>query len=151
MAKVTKNKEAEFENIPVCMYAGDPEDEFCSKCNGITMDIDGQVYSCKECQSYTPKQEEPVEVPKKPDEQPRDETKVVEVTTYTPQGITTSIKAESGLSIETKKGWYRFSFTEERIVPETADMEQEKEALWNAVNSEVDRQAEEIRLLLNEK
>ena len=63
MAKVTKNKEMEFEDIPVCMYAGDPEDEYCCSCNGITMELDGQVFSCKECQSYTPSEQKPVEVP----------------------------------------------------------------------------------------
>lgn len=148
MAKVTKN---ELENIPVCMYAGDPEDEYCCACNGKTMELDGQVYSCKECQSYTPAKEEVVDVPEIPREPQVNDTEQPEAETYTSQGITTTIKAESGLSIETKKGWYRFSYTEERIIPETADIEKEKEALWNAVNGEVDRQADEIRLLLNEK
>ena len=68
--------------------------------------------------------------------------------TYTTQGITTSIKAESGLSIETKKDWYRFTYSEERIVPETANIEKERECLWNDVNREVDRQAEEVQLML---
>lgn len=150
MAKITKNKQEEFENIPVCQYAGDPEDEYCSGCNGITMAIDGQTFSCKECQSYTPT-EEPKETPTHVDETPRDDTEPVDINTYTPQGITTTIKAESGLSIETKKGWYRFSYTEERIIPESANIEEERAALWNCVNAEVDRQAEEIRLMLAEK
>lgn len=146
MAKVNKK----IEDIPVCMYAGDPNDEYCRSCNGQTMMIDQKEYSCKECQAYRPK-EEPVETPASVDETPRDDTLPVEVTNYTPQGITTSIKAESGLSIETKKGWYRFSYTEERIIPESADIEKEKEALWNAVNNEVDRQAEEVKLMLSGK
>ena len=149
MAKNTKTKEQVVEDIPICQYAGDQTDEYCCSCNGKTMIIDGQEFSCKECQSYTPKQEE-VETPTQTDETPRDDTEVADTNTYTSQGITTSIKAESGLSIETKKGWYRFTFTEERIIPETADIEKEKEALWNSVNNEVDRQAEEIKLLLNE-
>lgn len=143
---MTKNK---LGDIIVCQYAGDPEDEFCSGCNGKTMEIDGEVFCCTECQGYTPKQ-----VCEKPAAEPRDsaqnETEQVETNDYTPMAITTSIKAESGLSIETKKGWYRFSYTEERIVPESADIEKEKEALWNAVNNEVDRQAEEVRLMLAE-
>lgn len=145
MAKAVKEKE--FEDIPVCMYAGDPDDEFCASCNGKTMEVDGQVFSCKECGGYTAKPE-PVQKPTQADETARDDTEPAVVDTYTPQGITTSIKAESGLSIETKKGWYRFTYTEERIIPETADMEKEREALWNAVNAEVDRQAEEIKLAI---
>lgn len=146
MAKVNKEK---FEDIPVCMYAGDQEDEFCASCNGKTMTVDGVEYSCKECQAYTPKKEEPVEQPVAPQEQPREDIPQPEVGDYTPVGITTTIKAESGLSIETKKGWYRFSYTEERIIPESADIEQEKAALWDSVNAEVDRQAEEIKLLVS--
>lgn len=146
MAKTNKQQ---FEDIPVCMYAGDQEDEFCASCNGKTMTVDGVEYSCKECQAYCPKKEEPVQQPVEPVEQPREDTQTTEAANYTPVGITTTIKAESGLSIETKKGWYRFSFTEERIVPESADIEQEKAALWDSVNAEVDRQAEEIKLLVS--
>ena len=150
MAKVTKNKEKEFENIPVCQYAGDKEDEYCCACNGKTMEIDGQIFSCKECQSYTPTPEL-VETPAETVQQAEADINTVVADTYTPQGITTTIKAESGLSIETKKGWYRFSFTEERIIPESADIEKEKEALWTSVNNEVDRQAEEVKLMLSGK
>ena len=139
-----------FEDIPVCQYAGDKEDEYCCACNGKTMEIDGQTFSCKECQSYTPAAE-PVDTPAETVQQAAEDIKTVAVDTYTSQGITTTIKAESGLSIETKKGWYRFSFTEERIIPESADIEKEKEALWNSVNSEVDRQAEEVKLMLSGK
>lgn len=135
------------EDIPVCMYAGDPEDEFCSACNGKTMEIDGQVFSCTECEGYT-YEKKATEKPVQLDEAPQATTESDAVDTYVSQGITTSIKAESGVSIETKRGWYRFSFTEERIIPESADMEKEKEALWNSVNSEVDRQIEEIKLLI---
>ena len=46
MAKVNKNK---FPEIPKCAYAGDEADEYCSQCNGITMTVDGQEFSCKEC------------------------------------------------------------------------------------------------------
>lgn len=148
MAKVSKKQ---FPDIPKCAYAGDEADEYCSQCNGITMNVDGEEFSCKECQSYTEpefvKEQEPV-APTENHETPRDETEKVEADTYTPQGITTSIKAESGLSIETKKGWYRFTYSEERIVPETADIEKERECLWNDVNREVDRQAEEVQLML---
>lgn len=148
MAKVNKNKEQEFEQIIPCHYAGDPDDEYCCECNGITMKIDGQTFSCAECQSYTPKVIEPDATPTQTHEQPRDETKHVEANTYTSQGVITCIKAESGLSVETKKGWYRFTYTEERIIPESADIEAERQALWNTVNGEVDRQLEEIKTMI---
>ena len=148
MAKVSKKQ---FPDIPKCAYAGDKADEYCSQCNGITMNVDGEEFSCKECQSYTEpepvKEEEPV-APSESHETPRDDNEKEEADTYTSQSVTTSIKAESGLSIETKKGWYRFTYSEERIVPETANIEKERECLWNDVNREVDRQAEEVQLML---
>ena len=148
MAKVNKNKDEELKQITPCQYAGDPEDEYCCNCNGVTMDVDGQTISCTECQSYTPNVVEQDATPTQTHEQPRDEAKPAQVGTYTSQGITTSIKAESGLSVETKKGWYRFSYTEERIIPESADIEAERAALWNTVNAEVDKQLEEIKGLM---
>ena len=112
----------DFEEIVRCKYAGDAGDEYCVSCNGKTMVVDGETYSCTECQAYTP-EEAAVEAPAENHEIERDDTFVSEASVYTPQGITTTIKAESGVSIETKKGWYRFSYTEERIIPETADIE----------------------------
>lgn len=138
----------EFEDIAICKYAGDVSDEYCATCNGKTMEIDGEVYSCKECQAYEPAQNI-VETPKSHSEIARDDTFIEETNVYTPQGITTSIKAESGVSIETKNGWYRFGFTEERIIPETANIEKEKEALWNSVNNEVDKQVDDIKAAFN--
>lgn len=144
----TKKTNVELEDIVKCKYAGDPGDEFCVSCNGKTMVIDGEEFSCKECQAYTP-EPEVEETPAEPGENLREPDEQANTDVYTPQGITTTIKAESGASIETKKGWYRFSFTEERIIPETADIEKEKAALWDAVNAEVDRQIDEIKLLMN--
>lgn len=73
-------------------------------------------------------------------ENTRDETEQPLTGKYTPKGITVSIKAESGLSVETKNGWYRFSYTEERIVPEGVNLELERDCLWDDVNKEVDKQ-----------
>lgn len=84
MAKVSKNNEPEFEQITPCQYAGDPEDEYCCNCNGVTMEVDGQTFSCSQCQSYTPKVVEPDVTPTQQHEQPRDEAKPVQVDTYTP-------------------------------------------------------------------
>lgn len=148
MAKVSKKQ---LPDIPKCSYAGDPEDEYCSQCNGVTMIIDGKEFSCKECQSYVepePIVEDKPNLPCEGGETALHNTNSVDEGSYTSQGITTSIKAESGLSTETKKGWYKFMYSEERIIPETADIEKERECLWNDVNREVDRQAEEVQLML---
>lgn len=36
-----------------CVYAGDPNDEYCKNCNGILMLVDGEEYPCTECTAYT--------------------------------------------------------------------------------------------------
>lgn len=36
----------------VCKYAGDPEDEYCKNCNGVTMEVEGKSISCVECAGY---------------------------------------------------------------------------------------------------
>lgn len=141
------NKKLETEEIIPCSYAGDPDDEYCSTCNGKTMEIDGKTFSCKECQSYTPREEVP-ETPVNVDETPREDKVPTSAPSYIPQGVATCIKAESGLSIETKKGWFRFTYTEERIIPESADIDKEREALWNDVHHEVDKQASAVKDVL---
>lgn len=36
----------------ICKYAGDPTDEYCKNCDGITMEVDGNSISCTECAGY---------------------------------------------------------------------------------------------------
>jgi hypothetical protein len=35
-----------------CKWAGDPNDEYCKNCDGVTMDVDGNSISCSECAGY---------------------------------------------------------------------------------------------------
>ena len=35
-----------------CKWAGDPNDEYCKNCDGVTMDVDGNSISCEECAGY---------------------------------------------------------------------------------------------------
>ena len=35
-----------------CKWAGDVNDEYCKGCDGITMQVDGNSISCKECAGY---------------------------------------------------------------------------------------------------
>lgn len=44
--------------ITKCQYAGDPNDEYCKFCNGVTMLVDGNELSCTECTAYSPITEE---------------------------------------------------------------------------------------------
>ena len=42
----------------ICRYAGDPTDEYCKNCDGITMEVDGNSISCTECAGYEAGKEE---------------------------------------------------------------------------------------------
>ena len=59
-----------------CKWAGDPNDEYCKNCDGVTMEVDGNSISCAECAGYEAGTEE---------------------------GDSTSDKAEESLPIEEEK------------------------------------------------
>ena len=171
--KTTKSTEPEI--IP-CKYAGDPNDEFCARCNGVEVVEGESKYAATQCGGYeanevvdntppfdtTPEEVKPVinTAPAPVEEMPAVANDVVasaagpEVTTnYTRLGIITSIRAESGATIELKgrdglSRWYKFSYAEERMIPEEADLESEKVLLWNDVNEEVDQQVAEVKAFM---
>ena len=60
------------------------------------------------------------------------------------KAVTTSIKATSRVAVKIKDNFYTVEFSEERSVPEDADMDEERAELWDAVNSTVDDQCEQI-------
>lgn len=165
--------------IKVCKYAGDPEDDFCKSCDGLKVkdEVANELYPADQCAGYAVEEEleEPiVEEVKTPEPAPVIDTKLLKTAklltdpkstagsqhsaplavTYTPKAVTTTIRAESGLTVELmdkrqQKSWYKFNYTEERIVMEGVDMEKEKEALWTDVNATVDKQVEDIINFLN--
>ena len=42
----------------ICKYAGDPTDEYCKNCDGITMEVDDKKIACTECAGYEAGKEE---------------------------------------------------------------------------------------------
>ena len=138
------------EEIIRCKYAGDPEDEYCSQCDGLhPVDDSGKAQPATSCGGYEPEERK--------EEQPAPETPASQGETWgdsqfaTPpnkepaKGITSVIRAESGVSREINGTWFKFMFSEERILPEGCDIEAEKQALWDSVNAEVDAQVEAVR------
>lgn len=76
-----------------------------------------------------------------------------EATDYEPKAVISKIQATSRMSLKVKDNYFTVEYSEERIIPdlEGVDIEQEKAALWEAVNSEVDNQAEVIYNTFNGK
>ena len=51
-----------------CKWAGDPNDEYCKNCDGVTMEVDGNSISCAECAGYEAGAEEVDSTPDKVEE-----------------------------------------------------------------------------------
>lgn len=138
------------EKIIKCKYAGDPEDDYCKLCDGIkTADDEGNLIEATQCGGYEA-EEQVAEQPAPESPESRNETAAESCETREPNneptvGITSVIRAESGVSREINGIWYKFMFSEERILPEGCDIEAEKRALWDAVNAEVDAQVDAVR------
>ena len=133
-----------MDDIKRCAYANDPGDEYCSQCDGIHFkDDNGNDLPPDRCGGYQPAEDEEPAAPvqaEEPSETAGDQPEATAPMLDGVQGVTTTIRAESGLSREINGTWYKFTYSEERILPEGADLEAEKEALWDAVNAQVDAQ-----------
>jgi len=66
---------------------------------------------------------------------------------YESKAIINSIKATSRISLKVNETFYTLEYTEERLIPavEGVDIEKERAILWNTVNAEVDKQAEDVQ------
>ena len=66
---------------------------------------------------------------------------------YVSKAITNTIKATSRISLKVNETFYTLEYTEERLIPATEgiDIEKERELLWDTVNAEVDKQAEDVQ------
>ena len=141
---------AKQNDIIKCKYAGDPEDEYCSQCDGLyPVDDNGKQQPATQCGGYEPVpqvQEQPArEERAQACETCADSHEVTAPNKECAKAITSVIRAESGVSREINGTWFKFMFSEERIVPAGCDLEAEKQALWDSVNAEVDAQVEAVR------
>ena len=134
------------EEIIKCKFAGDPEDEFCSVCDGLNpVDDNGNTQPATACGGYEPEEQPAPETPASPSESCGDSHETDAPNKECVKGITSVIRAESGLTREINGTYYKFMFSEERILPEGCDIEAEKQALWDSVNAEVDAQLDAVR------
>lgn len=65
---------------------------------------------------------------------------------YESKAIITSIRATSRASVKIKESFFTVEYCEERTIPqvEGVDIEEERYMLWDKVNSEMDKQIDEI-------
>lgn len=63
---------------------------------------------------------------------------------YVSMGTTTAIRITSRASVKVGESFYTVEYCEERSLPENADLEKEREILWNEANTECDNQIQDI-------
>ena len=65
---------------------------------------------------------------------------------YKQQAVTSKIAVSSRASVKIKDCYYTVEYSEERLIPEgvDVDIEKERQLLWDACNTEVDNQVEDI-------
>lgn len=155
-----------------CKWAGDPEDTYCKDCNGCEIMVDGVSHPATSCKGYETdeKQVEQVQAPVEEDTNNVDTSTTNENTlnsnenvkedkTYTKEekllknentqsrGYTSELRFMSGGSVERNGVWYKFECSETRVLEPNLSEEQvaeEREKLWATVNSEIDKQIEDI-------
>ena len=180
-----------------CKWAGDPNDEYCKNCDGVTMEVDGNSISCSECAGYeagteevdstpdkaeesltteeekneapennekpienpskidkpnnnTPKEEKPLKSKNNKATKVKEEKKAVEKTTKDENGQVkvVSMRYTSGATIKKGDNYFKFVAEEEWDVSQVANMNDDiREMLWAKLNSEVDKQIEELQNL----
>ena len=56
------------------------------------------------------------------------------------------IRADSSLTIELNKRWFKINYGETRIInnPKEVNIEEERKKLWQTVNNETDKQIQDI-------
>ena len=72
---------------------------------------------------------------------------------YVVKATISKISATSRMSLKVRDNYFTIEYSEERTIPEVegVNIEQERIALWDAVNAEVDNQAEVIYNTFNGK
>lgn len=64
--------------------------------------------------------------------------------TYESKAVINKITATSRVSTKIGETFFTVEYSEERIIPEDADIVRERELIWDAVNTEVDNQIDDI-------
>lgn len=63
---------------------------------------------------------------------------------YSSKAITTAIRITSRASVKVQDNFYTVEYCEERSLPEGANVEKERQILWDEANTECDNQIQDI-------
>ena len=86
-----------------CKWAGDVNDEYCKGCDGITMQVDGNSISCKECAGYEEGEESTVEQTEEPMPKPIPDKIEEDLPFSDVENVTNEVEETTQISTKTKK------------------------------------------------
>ena len=96
----------EENNMNKCKWAGDVNDEYCKGCDGITMDVDGNSISCKECAGYEESDEDVESTSEKTEENVEEQIKdkiEEDSKSSNVENVTNDVEETTQISTKTKK------------------------------------------------
>ena len=86
-----------------CKWAGDVNDEYCKCCDGITMQVDGNSISCKECAGYEEGEETTAEKTEEPMPKPIPDKIEEDLPFSDVENVTNDVEETTQISTKTKK------------------------------------------------
>lgn len=175
--------------MKICKYAFDKEDEYCATCDGVQMEVDGNLIPCDQCAGYEEGTEEAVdkeeavetvtndeyieeenisepehehvEIEEEPKKEKTDKKQTKNKTSKKKKEVVetikdkkvnvegakvTSIRFTSGATV--KKGDNYFKFVAEKELDLSSydgKIEDAEEQLWADLNSQIDKQVEDLQ------
>ena len=93
----------EEDNMKKCKWAGDVNDEYCKGCDGITMQVDGNSISCKECAGYEEGEETTTEKTEEPIPKPIPDKIEEDLPFSDVENVTNDVEETTQISTKTKK------------------------------------------------
>lgn len=174
--------------MKICKYAFDKEDEYCATCDGVQMEVDGNLIPCDQCAGYeegmeeatnreeavetvtndecieeenTVEEPEHVEIEEEPKKEKPSKKQTTSKTSKKKKEVVetikdkkvnveganvTSIRFTSGATV--KKGDNYFKFVAEKELDLSSydgKIEDVEEQLWADLNSQIDKQVEDLQ------
>ena len=86
-----------------CKWAGDVNDEYCKGCDGITMQVDGNSISCKECAGYEEGEETTAEKTEEPMPKPIPDKVEEDLPFSDVENVTNDVEETTQISTKDKK------------------------------------------------
>lgn len=174
--------------MKICKYAFDKEDEYCATCDGVQMEVDGNLIPCDQCAGYeegteeavdkeeavetvtndeyieeenTVEEPEHVEIEEEPKKEKPSKKQTTNKTSKKKKEVVetikdkkvnveganvTSIRFTSGATV--KKGDNYFKFVAEKELDLSSyggNIEDVEEQLWADLNSQIDKQVEDLQ------